>query len=187
MNAGEQERFAEADAARNIGSDGAHTSLSAPGAPFGKTTAQMATPGIISRMTMRDHARTAGPKTAFLASATIISVSVLHWALWNGHDSILKERLFGLTRDEGNHGEDVKEVYYYLDATPTHSYLKGLYKYPQAAFRTTGWSRKIGSAAASTRSSNWKIPAFSTRAATSTSSPNTPGAMSMISSFGLPL
>ncbi len=55
-------------------------------------------------------------------------------ALWNGRDPILKERLFGLTGPEGNHGEDVKELYYYLDATPTHSYLKGLYKYPQAAF-----------------------------------------------------
>jgi hypothetical protein len=55
-------------------------------------------------------------------------------ALWNGKDPILKERLFGLTNGEGNHGEDVKEVYYYLDATPTHSYLKMLYKYPQSAF-----------------------------------------------------
>ncbi len=55
-------------------------------------------------------------------------------ALWNGRDPILKERLFGLTGSEGNHGEDVKEYYYYLDATPTHSYMKFLYKYPQAAF-----------------------------------------------------
>src|SRR5580704_2744077 len=55
-------------------------------------------------------------------------------ALWNGKDPILKERLFGLTGPEGNHGEDVKERYYYLDATPTGSYLKGLYKYPQAAY-----------------------------------------------------
>src|SRR5437588_906535 len=55
-------------------------------------------------------------------------------ALWNGRDAILKERLFGLTGNEGNHGEDVKECYYYLDATPTGSYLRGLYKYPQAEF-----------------------------------------------------
>ena len=55
-------------------------------------------------------------------------------ALWNGRDPILKERLFGLTGPEGNHGEDVKEQYYYLDATPTHSYVKALYKYPQAEF-----------------------------------------------------
>lgn len=58
-------------------------------------------------------------------------------ALWNGQDSILKERLFGLTNSEGNHGEDVKELYYYLDATPTHSYLKMLYKYPQRPFPYT--------------------------------------------------
>ncbi len=55
-------------------------------------------------------------------------------ALWNGRDPFLKERLFGLTGKEGNHGEDVKECYYYLDSTPTHSYMKMLYKYPQAPF-----------------------------------------------------
>jgi mannosylglycerate hydrolase MGH1-like protein len=55
-------------------------------------------------------------------------------ALWNGKDPIFKERLFGLTNSEGNHGEDVKEYYFYLDSTPTHSYMKYLYKYPQAAY-----------------------------------------------------
>ena len=55
-------------------------------------------------------------------------------ALWNGKDPILKERLFGLTNSEGNHGEEVKEYYFYLDSTPTHSYMKYLYKYPQAAY-----------------------------------------------------
>ncbi|HEX9425895.1 MAG TPA: hypothetical protein VF899_21835, partial [Pyrinomonadaceae bacterium] len=55
-------------------------------------------------------------------------------ALWNGHDPILKERIFGLTGSEGNHGEDVKEYYFYLDSTPTHSYMTYLYKYPQAEF-----------------------------------------------------
>ena len=55
-------------------------------------------------------------------------------ALWNGRDPILKERLFGLTNAEGNHGEDVKEYYFYLDSTPSHSYMKWLYKYPQRAF-----------------------------------------------------
>ena len=55
-------------------------------------------------------------------------------ALWNGVDSVLKERLFGLSGPQGNHGEDCKELYYYLDSTPTHSYAKALYKYPQAAF-----------------------------------------------------
>jgi hypothetical protein len=58
-------------------------------------------------------------------------------ALWNEHDAILKERIFGLTGNEGNHGEDVKEYYFYLDSTPTHSYMKYLYKYPQAAFPYT--------------------------------------------------
>ena len=59
-------------------------------------------------------------------------------ALWNGNDSVLKERLFGLTGPQGNHGEDVKEYYFYLDSTPTHSYLKALYKYPQAEY-PYGW------------------------------------------------
>src|SRR6187399_3352226 len=55
-------------------------------------------------------------------------------ALWNGKDPILKERMFGLTNSEGNHGEDVKEYYFYLDSTPTHSYMRYLYKYPQSAY-----------------------------------------------------
>src|SRR5215475_1918026 len=55
-------------------------------------------------------------------------------ALWNGKDPILKERLFGLTGPQGNHGEEVKEYYFYLDSTPTHSYMKFLYKYPQVAY-----------------------------------------------------
>lgn len=55
-------------------------------------------------------------------------------ALWNEKDPILKERLFGLTGSEGNHGEDAKECYYYLDSTPTHSYMKALYKYPQEEY-----------------------------------------------------
>ena len=76
----------------------------------------------------------AGGKTAlggFADDKLKICISV---ALWNGRDPILKERLFGLTNAEGNHGEDVKELYYYLDGVPTHSYMKMLYKYPQAAF-----------------------------------------------------
>src|SRR5438477_9447087 len=58
-------------------------------------------------------------------------------ALWNERDPILKERLFGLTANEGNHGEDVKEEYFYLDSTPTHSYMKAVYKYPQREFPYT--------------------------------------------------
>ncbi|MEX1000227.1 MAG: glucosidase, partial [Thermodesulfobacteriota bacterium] len=65
-------------------------------------------------------------------------------ALWNGKDPILKERLFGLTGNEGNHGEDVKEYYYYLDNTPTHSYMKYLYKYPQSSFPYSELVRENG-------------------------------------------
>src|SRR5947199_4415539 len=61
-------------------------------------------------------------------------ILVFALALWNGQDPILKERLFGLVPAESNHGEDVKEYYFYLDSTPTHSYMKYLYKYPQEAF-----------------------------------------------------
>ena len=71
-------------------------------------------------------------------------------ALWNERDPILKERLFGLTGPEGNHGEDVKEAYFYLDATPTHAYMKALYKYPQAEFpygRLVDENRRRGSSA----------------------------------------
>jgi hypothetical protein len=69
-------------------------------------------------------------------------------AFWNGQDPILKERLFGVTGHQGNHGEDVKEIWYYLDATPTSSYLKGLYKYPQSAYP---YSRIIDETRARTR------------------------------------
>ncbi|MBM3786431.1 MAG: glucosidase [Acidobacteria bacterium] len=69
-------------------------------------------------------------------------------ALWNGKDKILKERLYGLSGPQGNHSEDVKELYYYLDATPTHSYCKGLYKYPQAAFP---YAELLGASQARTR------------------------------------
>ncbi len=65
-------------------------------------------------------------------------------ALWNGHDPVLKERLFGLTGPEGNHGEDVKEIYFYLDSTPTHSYMKALYKYPQTEFPYDSLVRENG-------------------------------------------
>ena len=66
-------------------------------------------------------------------------------ALWNGKDPILKERLFGLTNSEGNHGEDVKEYYFYLDSTLTHSYMKYLYKYPQQEFPYRNLVETIGS------------------------------------------
>ena len=92
-----------------------------------------ATRGITFRTTTRARGPIAGTRTASPASATGTSLCFA-LALWNGRDPILKERLFGLTGNEGNHGEDVKEYYFYLDTTPTHSYMKYLYKYPQAAF-----------------------------------------------------
>ena len=94
-------------------------------------------------------------------------------ALWNGRDPILKERLFGLANEEGNHGEDVKEVYYSLDATPTQSYAKMLYKYPQAAFPYRRCATRTRPAAAPSPSSNCTTPASSTPTATSTCMSNT--------------
>ena len=96
-------------------------------------------------------------------------------ALWNGADPILKERMFGLTNGEGNHGEDVKEYWFYLDSTPTHSYLKCLYKYPQRGVPVRRPRRHERRAAASrTSSTSCSTPASSTRTATSTSSSSTP-------------
>ncbi len=88
-----------------------------------------------------DHARSRAYRwgeDGLAGVSDVLQRLCLSLALWNERDPILKERLFGLTGPEGNHGEDVKEHYYYLDATPTHSYLKYLYKYPQAEF-PYGW------------------------------------------------
>ena len=101
---------------------------------------QTATPGNTFRTTTRDREPIDGARTAWPASGTTASDLCFALALWNGADPILKERLFGLTSGEGNHGEDVKEYYFYLDSTPTHSYMKYLYKYPQRRSRTTIWS-----------------------------------------------
>src|SRR5262249_36942707 len=95
-------------------------------------------------------------------------------ALWNEQDPILKERLFGLTGNEGNHAEDVKEYYYYLASTPTHSYMRALYKYPQRAFRTASLWRKTAGALRISLSTNWSTPASLLRTATSTFRSNTP-------------
>ena len=88
-------------------------------------------------------------------------------ALWNGKDPILKERLFGLTNSEGNHGEDVKEYYFYLDSTPTHSYMKYLYKYPQAAFPYDELVEENRPRKATTWNTSCSIPVSSTKTATS--------------------
>ena len=95
-------------------------------------------------------------------------------ALWNGKDPILKERLFGLTNSEGNHGEDVKEYYFYLDSTPTHSYMKYLYKYPQAAYPYADLVEPAAAGAGRNSSTSCSTRASSTRIVTSTSSSSTP-------------
>ena len=94
----------------------------------------MVTPGTSSPTIMPARGRIAGAKTVLAGISDDQQQLCFALALWNGKDPILKERLFGLTNSEGNHGEDVKEYYFYLDSTPTHSYMKYLYKYPQAAF-----------------------------------------------------
>ena len=83
-----------------------------------------ATPGTPSHTTRRARAPTAGARTASPGISDDKQLLCFALALWNGHDPILKERLFGLTNGEGNHGEDVKEYYFYLDATPTHSWMR---------------------------------------------------------------
>ncbi len=116
-----------------------------------------------------DHARSRAYRwgedgiAGFCDAAQLVCLSL---GLWNGCDPILKERLFGLTNAEGNHGEDVKEHYFYLDATPTHSYLKMLYKYPQRAFPYADLARSCPNMSCST-------PASSTRTAISMCSSNT--------------
>ena len=85
-------------------------------------------------MTRAVRVPTVGEKTVLAGISDDKQQLCFAIALWNGRDPILKERLFGLTNSEGNHGEDVKECYFYLDSTPTHSYMKYLYKYPQQEF-----------------------------------------------------
>ena len=105
-------------------------------------------PGTTSRTTTRARGRTAGARTASPASATRSSSLCLALALWNGRDPILKERLFGLTGHEGNHGEDVKEYWWYLDATPSHvAGCAGATTTRRASSRTPTWSRRTAAAA----------------------------------------
>src|SRR6201987_6134389 len=117
-----------------LGSNGGRISVSANGAPCGKTTATTVMRGTTSLTIKLDRAPIIGARMALPGSVTPTSGCVLLSLWWNGRDPILKERLFGLTNSEGNHGEDVKEYYFYLDSTPTHSYMKYLYKYPQNAY-----------------------------------------------------
>ena len=111
-----------------IGGAGGHTSANANGARCARTTAPAAPPGRLFRRAYR------WGEDGLAGFADDKLLWCLGLALWNGRDHILKERLFGLTNAQGNHGEDVKELYYFQDGTPTHSYMRMLYKYPQAAF-----------------------------------------------------
>jgi hypothetical protein len=104
-------------------------------------------------------------------------------ALWNGKDPILKERLFGLTNSEANHGEDVKEYYFYLDSTPTHSYMKYLYKYPQAEYPYGNLIETNKGAIVTTWSTSCWIPVSSTVIATSMFLWNMPSSRRRTSSF----
>jgi hypothetical protein len=88
-------------------------------------------------------------------------------ALWNGVDPILKERPFGLGNPEGNHGEDIKDYYFHQANTPTHSFMRGLYKYPRLNFPTSTWSMKMDVAAGTSLNMSWLIQASLTRIATS--------------------
>ena len=126
-------------AARRTGSGGDPIFPNASGARCARTTRPGARAGSTSRTITPAAAPTAGAKTACSASAIAKAASASAFAFWNERDPILKERLFGLTCNEGNHGEDVKECYFYLDSTPTHSYMKALYKYPQAEYPYAGW------------------------------------------------
>ncbi len=119
---------------RPAGSAGARTLPIANGARSARTTRRTVTRGATCRTITHGRGPTAGARTACSGSATTRPGCASRIALWNGRDPILKERLFGLTGPEGNHGEDVKESYFYLDATPTASYLQALYNYPLAAF-----------------------------------------------------
>ena len=95
-------------------------------------------------------------------------------ALWNGRDPILKERLFGLTNPEGNHGEDVKEYYFYLDSTPTHSYMRYLYQFRSSPSRTATSSRPTPVARATISNTSSSTPASSATTSISTSTSTTP-------------
>jgi hypothetical protein len=105
------------------------------------------------------------------------------FAFWNGKDPILKERLFGLSGNEGNHGEDVKEVYYYLDATPTNSYLGAYINIPKRRSLTTNWFRRTGGEGGTILSMSCQIRMFFMNTGISTFSWNMQSTMSTISSF----
>ena len=119
---------------RSPGRSGARTSASGSGARSARTTARTATPGTTSRTTSPAPGPTGGARTASAGSPTTSSVCASPSRSGTSGTRSSRSALFGLTNSEGNHGEDVKEYYFYLDSTPTHSYMKYLYKYPQREF-----------------------------------------------------
>ena len=117
-----------------FGESGDPILASGNGGRYVSITAQTATHGVICPTIMPAVAPTGGARMASPDLPIITKDFAFLWPSGTQATPILKERLFGLTNSEGNHGEDCKELYYYLDATPTHSYLKMLYKYPQREF-----------------------------------------------------
>ena len=158
-----------------IGSAGDRISASGRGARSAKTTAPTATPGNTFRTITRDRAPTAGTRTASPASAIAISTSASRSRSGTDRDPILKERLFGLTGHQGNHGEDVKECYFYLDSTPTHSYMKCPVQVPAGgvSVRARSSRKTARRGRDSIRSTSCSTRASSTRIAISTSSSST--------------
>ena len=131
-----------ASRARARGIAGGPTCASGRGARSARTTAPTATPGATSRTTMRGRGRTAGARTAWPASRTSSAGCAWAWRCGTAEDPILKERMFGLTNGEGNHGEDVKEYWWYLDAVPSGAWMRWRYHYPQAALPVRGPHRR---------------------------------------------
>ncbi len=114
---------------------GVPTSATAPGPPCArKTTAPTVTPGTSCRTTWARSKAYRWGEDGIAGICDRYQILLFAPAFWNSRDPILKERLFGLSSPEGNHGEDVKEYYFHLDCTPTHSYMRYLYKYPQREF-----------------------------------------------------
>ena len=164
-----------AAAARELAAVGARTSPSARGERCARTTARTATPGSYFD---HDQARSRAYRWNEDGLGGICDEEqrlCFALALWNGKDPMLKERAFGLTGSQGNHGEDVKEYFFYLDATPSHSYLRYLYKYPQAEYPYAALvAGERAPLAATSRRSRCSTPASSTTAATGTSRCATP-------------
>ena len=132
-----------------------------------------ATRGASSRTTTPARAPTAGARTASAGICDDRQTLCFALAFWNGRDPILKERIFGLTGTEGNHGEDAKEYWWYLDSTPTHSWMRWRYMYPQAEFPYERLVAENGARGRDDRSSSSSTPASSTTAATGRSPPTT--------------